>query len=407
MDSFSSSDSLRALCAPLCCCFSRRLALSPSNESLNQLARDEGADAARARSGELGPELAAHGDDLAAYEARLGGPAWGQQAGVVHLGATTPRSRQRRRGGDISGGGTDTGSGLTRWTLFRSWLRGGQGAVQLPDSEDDEAENNGNSRSSSSTRLLGRTYGDEDAAPIALDDVSLPPAPPFAATLSSQYSSGPPSSSDQTTSDGRSALDAEAASEREARRQRRRIRRQARELGLSPEEYTERVNKGLLSVTAATEATRDTQEDDVAQTRSHASNESSGSRRSRRAAAPATDPPVSSDGAYPATTTSSSSSSRRRRRHDGHRSQLSESSHSNTVSSSSSSKRSDRRRRHARDGEDETTAPARSPLESRDDRFFEDEHGQLHAFEQGDETTVSYDHIGVLPGAQTSVADDA
>jgi hypothetical protein len=294
MDSFSSSDSLRALCAPLCCCFSRRLALSPSNESLNQLARDEGADAARARSGELGPELAAHGDDLAAYEARLGGPAWGQQAGVVHLGATTPRSRQRRRGGDISGGGTDTGSGLTRWTLFRSWLRGGQGAVQLPDSEDDEAENNGNSRSSSSTRLLGRTYGDEDAAPIALDDVSLPPAPPFAATLSSQYSSGPPSSSDQTTSDGRSALDAEAASEREARRQRRRIRRQARELGLSPEEYTERVNKGLLSVTAATEATRDTQEDDVAQTRSHASNESSGSRRSRRAAAPATDPPVSS-----------------------------------------------------------------------------------------------------------------
>ena len=296
MDSFSGSDSLRALCAPLCCCFSRRLALSSSNESLNQLAPDRDEDAARARSRELGFESAAHSDDLAAYEARLGGPAWEQQAGVVHLGAhptttTAPRSRQRRRGGDISGGGTDTGSGLTRWTLFRSWLRGGQGAVQLPDSED-EAENNGNSRSSSSTRLLGRTYGDEDAAPIALDDVSLPPAPPFAATLSSQYySSGPPSSSDQTTSDGRSVLDAEAASEREARRQRRRIRRQARELGLSPEEYTERVNDGLLSVTATTEATRDIR-DEVGQTRSHASTESSGSRRSRRAAASATDAPV-------------------------------------------------------------------------------------------------------------------
>lgn len=301
MDSFSGSDSLRALCAPLCCCFSRHLALSSSNESLNQLARDGDEDAARARSGELGFESAAHSDDLAAYEARLAssaGPAWGQQAGA-HPTTTTPppRSRQRRRGGDISGGGTDTGSGLTRWTLFRSWLRGGQGAVQLPDS-DDEAEN-GNSRSSSSVRLLGRTYGDEDAAPIALDDVSLPPAPPFAATLSSQYcSSGPPSSSDQTTSDGRSVLDAEAASEREARRQRRRIRRQARELGLSPEEYTDRVNHGLLSVTAATEATRDTQ-DDVAQTRSHASTESSGSRRSRRAAASATDPPVSAGPSHP------------------------------------------------------------------------------------------------------------
>lgn len=295
MDGFSSADSLRALCAPLCCCFSRRLALSPSNESLNQLERD-----VQARAEGYADAGAGHGDDSAAYGTRVGGPvgpAWGQQGGLQLSHSATPRSRQRRRGGDISGGGTDTGSGLTRWTLFRSWLRGGPGAIQLPDSDDDRTENATNSRSSSSTRLLGRTYGDEDAAPIALDDVSLPPAPPstFAAATPSLAPPGPPSSSDRTTSDGRSALGAAEEAERETRRQRRRIRRHARELGLSPEEYIERINSGLLSVEtsdAVTKAAGRNAREDATQTRSQASSsESRGSRCSRRAAAAAAGAP--------------------------------------------------------------------------------------------------------------------
>ncbi|GAA5871279.1 hypothetical protein JCM3774_000899 [Rhodotorula dairenensis] len=426
MDSFSGADSLRALCAPLCCCFSQRLALSPSNESLNQLASNEQADAEGYAGAHAGQR-----DELAAYGAPVGhpaGPAWGQQGSMQLSRPTTPRSRQRRRGGDISGGGTDTGSGLTRWTLFRSWLRGGPGAIQLPDSDDDRAENATNSRSSSSNRLLGRVYGDEDAAPIALDDVSLPPAPPsvYAATTPSR-SSGPPSSSDRTTSDGRSsALGAEEAAEREARRQRRRIRRQARELGLSPQEYIERINTGLLSVETgdaptAADSGRSAQEDPT-QTRSQASSESHGSRRSRRARAAAAEAGVSAANDSPLEAATASSTSSRRRGHHG--SQLSVSSHSTTVSSSSSSKRSDqhrqrRHRRHAEDAEDGGTPLARSPLEGPDSQFFEDEHGQLHAVERGDDdgngqgvgpqegTPLSYDHIGVLPGPPSpAVADE-
>ncbi|GAA5992318.1 hypothetical protein JCM10908_000423 [Rhodotorula pacifica] len=428
MDNFSSADSLRALCAPFCCCFSqRRLALSSSTESLNQLQQAYTGDA---QSSEAPEGTEGHGDDLAAYEARVAGgtagPAWGQQGGM-HLASNllprTPRNRQQRRGGDISGGGTDTGSGLTRWTLLRSWLRGGQGAIQLPDSED-EAENLTNSRSSSSNRFLGRTYGDEDAAPIALDDVSLPPAPPspfvVEAAPSSRSSGGAPSS-DQTTSDGRSTLDVDETAEREERRRRRRIRRQAREVGLTPEEYEAQIDSGLLMVEAAQpvqDAAR-TPREERHETRSQASTESSGSRRRRKAldhaviaAAPST-----ADGTHLEVATASSSSSGRR----AHQSQLStSSSHSTTVSSSSSSKRSDRHHRRRRKDKAENAypdAPPRSPLETRSDEYFEDEHGQLHAQEQGEEdqhlaaaeegATVSYDHIGVLPSSPLLVADES
>lgn len=235
MDSFSGIDGLRALCAPLCCCWRGRLALSPSTDSLQGFAAEPEAPNRRAQDGlgedDAGGEAGQNAYDGAAYEARttpsLAAPT--DDFFDSRAGTGTLRPRQRRRGGDISGGGTDSGSGLTRWTLFRSWLRGGGGgAIRLEGDDDDESGNVRLDRTGSTDGLLGPVYGDEDAPTIALDDVHLPPAPPSREGAASTVT-GPPSSSGLTSSDGRSNSDPYEDPEREARRQRRRARRALRE----------------------------------------------------------------------------------------------------------------------------------------------------------------------------------
>lgn len=259
MDSFSASDSLRALCAPLCCCLRGRVALSPSTDSLAHL--DESAEQ-HAQDARLWPrnETSNELDGTlysTEYEARIASANGGLQApqdSTPQAGGRFPRSRQRRRGGDISGGGTDDGSGLTRWTLFRSWLRGGnqvEGAIRLGEAED-EGDFVARTNESSPNRLFGYAYGDEDAAPIALDDVALPPAPPHrAGPVPGALAPPPPSSSDLTSSDDRSNLDGEQAAQKEERRRRRRLRRRARELGLSVEDYEARIGAGWIDETQA------------------------------------------------------------------------------------------------------------------------------------------------------------
>lgn len=437
MDSFSGIDGLRALCAPLCCCWRGRLALSPSTDSLEGFAADPEAPNQRAQDArgedDAGGEAGQNAYDGAAYEARttpsLAAPS--DDFFDSRAGTGTLRPRQRRRGGDISGGGTDSGSGLTRWTLFRSWLRGrGGSAVRLEGDDDDESGNIRLDRTGSTDGLLGPVYGDEDAPTIALDDVHLPPAPPSREGAASTVI-GPPSSSGLTSSDGRSNSDPYEDPEREARRQMRRARRALRE------EEVMQQPVGLAQDAADTlypSAGRL-----LAGPPSQVSSESSGRRRRRLELAD--EQPSQLDGDHlvnpglrelrafseerksqsslnadararaevphegKGPSSSSSTSSKRK----SHRSKQSISSHGTSASSASSGTRS--HRRHERKYRDETRSAQapRSPLEAAvESEYFQDEDGQLRVRPSEDdehrryaqaETGSPYDHIGVLPVA--------
>ncbi|KDE07591.1 hypothetical protein MVLG_02057 [Microbotryum lychnidis-dioicae p1A1 Lamole] len=152
----------------------------------------------------------------------------------------TPRTR-RVVGGDISGSGISWGSGLSRWTLLKSWWRGsGPGRIRLPDDEDEDEsgrfEAMGGLLAPSRTREEGNTTlmegeGDGDAFEIREEIVD----PPIDAPL-------PPTKSTATNlSDERGRYNNETPEERDARRERRRARRRARELGLSVQDFDQGV----------------------------------------------------------------------------------------------------------------------------------------------------------------------
>lgn len=128
--------------------------------------------------------------------------------------------------GDVSGSGsTAGGSGLSRWTLFRSWWKGNSGAIRLPDEDDDDEEG----------ERQGFRDEEQDAVPISEgspflvqdtgeeDHVGRPPFPPAYSSLSTS-----------TRSD---SLPEPGELDQEERKARRRARRRARELGLSIEEF--------------------------------------------------------------------------------------------------------------------------------------------------------------------------
>ncbi|SCV69857.1 BQ2448_1251 [Microbotryum intermedium] len=156
--------------------------------------------------------------------------------------SSSRRSRTRRvLGGDIFGSGISWGSGLSRWTLLKSWWRGsGKGRIRLPE-DDDEYEEGGRldgigglfapSRTSDEgNTTLMEGEGDGDAFEIREEIVD----PPIDAPLS------PTKSTATNLSEERGRCD-ETPEEREARRERRRARRRARELGLSVQDFDQGV----------------------------------------------------------------------------------------------------------------------------------------------------------------------
>jgi len=244
MDSFSQADRIRAVCAPLCCCFPRRLALSPSTESLNpDSPRDWYAQSRPPVPPSASSGLPRSWQEYEARDARREADLLSLHEGVGggdFSAAAARRRTARGRGGDISGGGADEGSGLTRWTLFKSWWRGGGGEIRLGDSDDerdDQDAQRGDGRQQGQDDLLDR-HERADAAPLAFEDVAVPPAPPTGAPLPpppaalapSTLTVAPSSASDSTISGG-------GDEDRQARRARRHARRRARELGISVDEF--------------------------------------------------------------------------------------------------------------------------------------------------------------------------
>ena len=207
MDDFSTADRLRAILSPLVCCLPTcRLAPSPSSESLNSPLDRAWYEQSAPSTGE---EINVPGNWEDAEQRRNR-----READLLslHEGVGATR-RSRRGGGDVSGSGMSPGSGLSRWTLLKSWWKG-TGAVRLPDSDEEEG------RSDQEDGDLTRDEDTADAVPLE-GDLLLHRGPP------PTYS---PTHSEATTTNDE---------DREERRARRRARRAARELGLSVEEFDE------------------------------------------------------------------------------------------------------------------------------------------------------------------------
>ncbi|GAA5852798.1 hypothetical protein JCM8547_004689 [Rhodosporidiobolus lusitaniae] len=269
MDDFSRSDRLRALCLPLACCLpSSSRGVQLSEEGVEAGPSTSAADSwyvQTAAQDSVDWTLSRDVDALSLHEGVFSGSGEGGEG--TGSTTTTSRRRLRVRGGDACGGGADTGSGLTRWALFKSWWRsagGGGGGVRLPDSDEEGEENYGAGGNGGRFAL-----DDENAVPLSLDDVGIPPAPPSSAHpavpgrgkpgSSSSSVSGSSSTSrrhrqrhdlplspvlsesttlvDPAPSEHEDQDEEEEEEAREARRARRQARRAARELGISTEEF--------------------------------------------------------------------------------------------------------------------------------------------------------------------------
>lgn len=228
MEDFSTADRIRAFIAPLACCIPtfHLLPAFPSADSLNNNNSREWYDQSRPTD-----EALLHGNWEAA-EAR----SQRRDADLLSLHENDlqdSRRRRRGRGGDVSGGGADPGSGLSRLTLmrtiWRSWWAG-EGAVRLPDSDDEDHVGERDGRAMTDDEEGDRTQEDsylyelspEDADARAISVVRLPSPPSSEATTA-------------MTAPERH----ETNGEREARRARRRAKRRARELGLSVSQFDE------------------------------------------------------------------------------------------------------------------------------------------------------------------------
>ncbi|GAA5924154.1 hypothetical protein JCM3775_005607 [Rhodotorula graminis] len=245
MDNFSRADRIRAVCAPLCCCFPRRLALSPSSESLNpDSARDWYAQTRPSVSPSASSGLPRTWQEYEARDARREADLLSLHEGIGggdFSAAASRRRTARGRGGDISGGGADEGSGLTRWTLFKSWWRGGGGEIRLDDSDDERDEPGAQHGDGQRREAAARLDPDDivDTAALGLEDVALPPAPPTGAALAppSPVPALAPPGTLAPSSASDSAISGGGDDDRQARRARRQARRRARELGISVDEF--------------------------------------------------------------------------------------------------------------------------------------------------------------------------
>ncbi|KAL8292239.1 hypothetical protein RQP46_001705 [Phenoliferia psychrophenolica] len=220
MDDFSTGDRVRAVLSPLACCLPTcRLAASPSSESLN----NNNTDAPTAWYAQSRPEgsrseanVPGNWEDAEERASRREADLLSLHEGVV--GAGTARRRWTGRGGDISGSGSVAGSGLSRWTLLRSWWTG-RGAVRLADSDDEGDDrvltDEEDGQLTFDEAIASHGDGDADARPLPAS--FFPQTPPTPTTA--------PEPAEET------------AEERAQRRAQRRARRRARELGLSIEEF--------------------------------------------------------------------------------------------------------------------------------------------------------------------------
>jgi len=454
MEGFSRSDQLKAILSPFCCCLNRNgISLSPSSDSLNNQSSDPSSSPhnrdwdsqTRSRDQEGDSEWTranrTREDDLLSLHEGIG------------RGGEGSRLRLRGRGGDVSGGGASEGSGLTRWTLFKSWWRGGvrEGAIRLEDDGEEgildvEVENR-------------ERQGDEQrsAQTFALEE----DGPSAVASKMNELEIGSNRSQGSSRSEGTTVV-GDVPNDREARRARRRARR-ARELGISTEEFEQGViaepnelesttnfldvrtgshHRSGKSKKSSKASSRTSSSDSRSRDQDHALHQSlpvleeeedrhelsvygsvlksrskkgshhsvssegdrrsNGSSRSRRHLAEQIDPhlvplPISP---RPEVAHASSHDSPKRPRH---RSQPSTS----TVSSSSTSRRP-KKQPHLSPLHDYAEEPIYS-LQGQAVEYYQDEHGQLrpylrepestssHPIDDPATSTPSYDHIGLLP----------
>lgn len=288
MDDFSSSDGFRAFLTPFFSSCLPSLRLSDASSSGETLSGPNGSTPANEGEGVWYHQSSERGraeeqwdasDALSLHEAS--GSVYDEDEAE---GGSRRRRRLRPRGGDVSGGGADTGSGLTRWTLLKSWWRGGSGAIRLPDSEDEDEAANVNAQCSASTGQFALEDADNepDAVSLELDDIALPPAPPFAFSSSSHPDPTPlsPVPSDSTTLVDASTTSSAPSIDREERRARRRARRHARELGISVEEFEQGVPAAVEPETSGASLFLDVKQAS-GKGNSSRSSRSSGSSRSR------------------------------------------------------------------------------------------------------------------------------
>lgn len=230
---FSTGDRLRALCNPFACCLPSCRLVSTSDPFAHDGdgEDDAGRDWFNQSRGTTGGEDWDNADATAQRRRResdmlsLHEPSAGINA--------QPRRRYRRRGGDVSGSGADWGSGLSRWTLLKSWWSG-RGPVRLPDTDDEEDGGEGGERNADEgdvdvtvneggNTTLMEGEGEGDAIVLSSAAVIEPPPP---------SSIGSPTRGSAYASSERGDFD-----DHEARKARRRARRAARELGVTVEEY--------------------------------------------------------------------------------------------------------------------------------------------------------------------------
>jgi hypothetical protein len=147
------------------------------------------------------------------------------------IGLDSAPTRKIRRGtGDITGGGANEGSGLSRWTLFLSWLRSKRNRIKLPEDEDwiysaEEEQHRVDHYRNDGYGGMGIAEG--DAEPLSLDLIMAPPQ---------LLQSSPPHS-----------IHPSHDSERFERKRARRIKRRAKELGLTVAEFERGVDAGRIA----------------------------------------------------------------------------------------------------------------------------------------------------------------
>ncbi|GAA5975278.1 hypothetical protein JCM11641_005914 [Rhodosporidiobolus odoratus] len=458
MDVLTCVDRLRALVTTVWCCIpsSRRVQLNdedhlpdPSTSTFGHSPRGWVAATAgwdgRASRGTMEQE-----DD-----------AWSLHSGVGN-GSTRNGSggrRHNRRGGDVSGGGGDEGSGLTRWTLFRSWWRG-EGRIRLSESEGEEegseeperVDDAGGAELDRSTSRFTLDGEDEEAERLERQSRNSSPTTPFSPFLplsspspsflhaeeaaetphSPVFSEGTTLVDTPTARTSSSTLKKcpdETKEERKARRTARRARRRAKELGISVEEFLsgasgepeELPNSPYLDVQPAVGRKSGRSAG------SSRSLTSSGSRRSRDVRrdleeVPEEEPLDGVEEGYLEEPhrqsqskknrrdgSSSSSRSHGRSRHRSHPSVSTSTTTTtfDTLSTESSSHRSDRSHRFSRRHKHRSLSPSQelvSPLHEEVSPDYQNEASELVALQALDHMAGGteegrYRHIGVLPSA--------
>jgi hypothetical protein len=147
------------------------------------------------------------------------------------IGLDSAPTRKIRRGtGDITGGGANEGSGLSRWTLFLSWLRSPRNRIKLPEDEDwiysaEEEQHRVDHHRDDGYGGMG--IGEGDAEPLSLDLIMAPPL---------LLQSSPPH-----------PIHPSHDNERFERKRARRIKRRAKELGLTVAEFERGVDAGRIA----------------------------------------------------------------------------------------------------------------------------------------------------------------